>query len=246
MITYILRRCLYAIPIIIGVNLITFVLFFFVNSPDDIARKTLGEKNTTQDDIDTWKRDHSYHLPLLFNNGWSRINLRRLVDGNAILKSKPVQPGMYRFVLTNHAISPLEINLELDCPPGSKLSETQEREFKEEKIGTGQSNPDHSKIGQERMTKRISLAPGKKATLHLKISEYGSVSLKASQLTESQNLEMPKGSKRKDVASIEFMLFENLSNLQKVTETIFFKKAISLFVFDFGKSDRNNYWLSNP
>ena len=35
---YIIRRVLYAIPIIIGVNIITFALFFMVNTPDDMAR----------------------------------------------------------------------------------------------------------------------------------------------------------------------------------------------------------------
>ena len=39
---YILKRILYAIPILIGVNLITFMLFFMVNSPDDMARAQLG------------------------------------------------------------------------------------------------------------------------------------------------------------------------------------------------------------
>ncbi|MDH5570990.1 MAG: ABC transporter permease, partial [Gammaproteobacteria bacterium] len=33
MFAYILRRILYAIPILIGVNLLTFSLFFVVNSP---------------------------------------------------------------------------------------------------------------------------------------------------------------------------------------------------------------------
>ena len=44
---YLVRRILYAIPILIGVNLITFVLFFFVNSPDDMARMQLGQKRVT-------------------------------------------------------------------------------------------------------------------------------------------------------------------------------------------------------
>ena len=35
MFAYIVRRVLYAIPILIGVNLLTFTLFFVVNSPDD-------------------------------------------------------------------------------------------------------------------------------------------------------------------------------------------------------------------
>ena len=35
---YILRRFLYAIPILLTVNVLTFILFFVVNSPDDMAR----------------------------------------------------------------------------------------------------------------------------------------------------------------------------------------------------------------
>ncbi|MEA3639876.1 MAG: ABC transporter permease [Lamprobacter sp.] len=64
---YILRRLLYAIPILVGVNLITFVLFFVVNSPDDMARMQLGDKRVTQEAIDTWKAEHGYDKPLLFN-----------------------------------------------------------------------------------------------------------------------------------------------------------------------------------
>ena len=67
MLNYIIRRTLYALPILIGVNLITFVLFFVVNSPNDMARMILGEKNITQEDVDRWKRDRGYHLPLFLN-----------------------------------------------------------------------------------------------------------------------------------------------------------------------------------
>lgn len=67
MLTYIIRRILYAIPIIIGVNLLTAVLFFYVNTPDDMARKILGEKNVTTAQVDNWKRDHGYNLPVFFN-----------------------------------------------------------------------------------------------------------------------------------------------------------------------------------
>ena len=44
MLSYIIRRLLYAIPILIGVNIITFSLFFMVNTPNDMARMHLGEK----------------------------------------------------------------------------------------------------------------------------------------------------------------------------------------------------------
>lgn len=67
MLAYIIRRILYAIPILIGVNIIVFVLFFVVNSPDSMARSILGEKNITQEDVDNWKRKNGYHLPLFFN-----------------------------------------------------------------------------------------------------------------------------------------------------------------------------------
>jgi peptide/nickel transport system permease protein len=64
---YIVRRLIYAIPILIGVNLITFVLFFVVNAPDDMARMHLGEKRVTEEAIQTWKQEHGYDRPLLYN-----------------------------------------------------------------------------------------------------------------------------------------------------------------------------------
>ncbi len=67
MIAYIIRRLLYAIPILVGVNLITFVLFFFVNGPDDMARIHLGVKRVTPEAIMQWKEAHGYDKPLLYN-----------------------------------------------------------------------------------------------------------------------------------------------------------------------------------
>ncbi|MBI3778854.1 MAG: ABC transporter permease [Gammaproteobacteria bacterium] len=67
MIAYIIRRLLYAIPILIGVNLLTFALFFFVNSPDDMARVHLGGKRVTPEAIEKWKEDRGYNKPLLYN-----------------------------------------------------------------------------------------------------------------------------------------------------------------------------------
>ena len=64
---YILRRLLYAVPILIGVNLLTFVLFFVLNSPDQMARMQLGEKRVTPAAITAWKQEHGYDRPLLFN-----------------------------------------------------------------------------------------------------------------------------------------------------------------------------------
>ena len=67
MLAYIIRRVLYAIPILIGVNLITFALFFVVNTPDDMARMQLGAKRVTPEAIEKWKEERGYDKPLFFN-----------------------------------------------------------------------------------------------------------------------------------------------------------------------------------
>ncbi|RDH87541.1 MAG: peptide ABC transporter permease [endosymbiont of Escarpia spicata] len=67
MMAYIVRRMLYAIPILIGVNIITFLLFFVVNSPDDMARMNLGMKRVTPAAIEEWKAERGYDLPMLYN-----------------------------------------------------------------------------------------------------------------------------------------------------------------------------------
>jgi peptide/nickel transport system permease protein len=65
---YIVRRVLYAIPILIGINLITFALFFLVNTPDDMARMQLGQKRVTPEAIEKWKAERGYDKPLLWNS----------------------------------------------------------------------------------------------------------------------------------------------------------------------------------
>ncbi|OGT27030.1 MAG: peptide ABC transporter permease [Gammaproteobacteria bacterium RIFCSPLOWO2_02_FULL_42_14] len=67
MFAYLVRRIVYAIPILIGVNLITFVLFFMVNSPDDMARMQLGQKHVTPEAIHQWKMERGYDKPLFYN-----------------------------------------------------------------------------------------------------------------------------------------------------------------------------------
>lgn len=67
MIQYILRRCLYALPLLMGVNILTFILFFVVNSPEDMARMQLGQKHVTEQAVQNWKHQHGYDLPLLWN-----------------------------------------------------------------------------------------------------------------------------------------------------------------------------------
>jgi peptide/nickel transport system permease protein len=71
MFAYIIRRIAYAIPILIGINLLTFALFFVVNTPDDMARMHLGMKRVTPEAIEKWKAEHGYDKPVLVNSAAS-------------------------------------------------------------------------------------------------------------------------------------------------------------------------------
>ncbi|MDS1142175.1 ABC transporter permease [Pusillimonas sp. SM2304] len=71
MIRYIVRRLCYGVLILIGVNLLTFVLFFAVNTPDDMARLSIGGQRVSQSAIDRWKTERGYDKPLFFNTGAS-------------------------------------------------------------------------------------------------------------------------------------------------------------------------------
>lgn len=93
MLAYIVRRLLYAIPILIGVNLLTFTLFFVVNSPDDMARMHLGVKRVTPEAIEKWKAERGYDKPLLFNG--AQEGLQRLTD--TIFFTKSVSLFAFRF-----------------------------------------------------------------------------------------------------------------------------------------------------
>ena len=65
---YIIRRLIYGVFVLIGVNVLTFALFFFVNSPDDMARAQLGAKRVTPEAVEKWKLERGYHKPLFLND----------------------------------------------------------------------------------------------------------------------------------------------------------------------------------
>jgi peptide/nickel transport system permease protein len=67
MINYIIRRSFYGVLVLLGVNLLTFMLFFTVNTPDDMARLNIGGKRVTQEQILKWKVERGYDKPLYWN-----------------------------------------------------------------------------------------------------------------------------------------------------------------------------------
>ncbi len=71
---YLVKRILYAIPILIGVNVITFALFFMVNTPDNMARMHMGGKRVSAHAIQRWKVERGYDKPLFYNKAESGIS----------------------------------------------------------------------------------------------------------------------------------------------------------------------------
>ena len=67
MTSYIVRRLLYGVLVLIGVNLLTFVLFFAVNTPDDMARMAIGGQRVSPEAVEKWKAERGYDKPLFFN-----------------------------------------------------------------------------------------------------------------------------------------------------------------------------------
>jgi len=65
--SYLVRRVLYGVLVLLGVNLATFVLFFTINTPDDMARLNIGGKRVNQEIIEKWKAERGYDKPLYLN-----------------------------------------------------------------------------------------------------------------------------------------------------------------------------------
>jgi peptide/nickel transport system permease protein len=68
MLAYLVRRLAWGGVTVLGVLLFLFVLFFLLATPDDIARKALGEK-APQAALDQWKANHGYDKPRIWNPG---------------------------------------------------------------------------------------------------------------------------------------------------------------------------------
>lgn len=66
MFAYLIRRLFFFVPIVFGVMLLTFVLFFVVQSPEATARRVLGQKATPKS-VENWLHNRGYDKPLLIN-----------------------------------------------------------------------------------------------------------------------------------------------------------------------------------
>lgn len=60
MLWYVFRRILYGIPILVGVTLFTFFLFYLSSSPQQMARRNLSAHNPSKAQIQAWIHQHGY------------------------------------------------------------------------------------------------------------------------------------------------------------------------------------------
>lgn len=97
MAVYLFQRILYAIPILIGVNLITFLLFFTINTPDDMARMHLGVKHVSQESIEAWKKTYGYDRPLFFDA--HAAGIKKITD--TLYFNKSLELFLFRFGSSN-------------------------------------------------------------------------------------------------------------------------------------------------
>ena len=90
MLTYIIQRILYTIPVVILVSFVTFVLFFMVVPPEIMARRHLSAKAPTREDIQNWLEKHGYDKPLFLNFARGRDGKRHLFDSQFVRHMRSV------------------------------------------------------------------------------------------------------------------------------------------------------------
>lgn len=83
MLYYIIRRVLYAIPILATVSFLTIMLFYGVFPPERIARNNLSAKNPTQKQMKEWLNQHGYDKPKLQQITEQTVNMFTLRFGKS-------------------------------------------------------------------------------------------------------------------------------------------------------------------
>ena len=208
MTAYVIRRILSAVPIVIGVNLITFALFFFVNTPDDMARAHLGAKRVTEEQISHWKRERGYQFPYFYNDGWSETEVRQVSGGDVSVRLPAQRAGEYR------------LRIAVPSPDRGTL---------EVEIATDETARLLLPGGPEQDRVRIDLADRTHEAIFFRLEPteetYHSLALSF------------RPSKGAPLAIVRLCFKEALSFTERFTETIFWKKSVRLLFFRFGTSD---------
>jgi peptide/nickel transport system permease protein len=212
MTAYIIRRSLYAIPILLGVNVLVFMLFFFVNSPDDMARAHLGQKRVTEEQIERWKREHSLDLPYFYNAGWYRIGSlpAKAVDNQATFST----PGAGTYVLL------------VQAPVAKKAAQ-------QRTVRVQSSQPERLVLPAAFSAEGVLVLPADAPTrrFYLRITP-AAPTLPAPSLQVTFHVDAPSVTHR---VLLEYQ--QPLPWLARVTQTIFFQRSLKMLAFQYGKSD---------
>lgn len=213
MIAYIIRRCLYAVPILVGVNILVFLLFFFVNSPDDMARAHLGQKRVTPEQIDQWKREHSLDLPYFYNAGWRRI-------GSLVAKT---QENTAEFATAGAG----QYVLHVEAPPALKTAVNQT-------IRIHSDQPHRLVLPADfEATGKLALAGTTGPHRFLfQITAPQSADQPSPKLTVFLGVEAPAPTHR---VLLEYQ--GEISFVARFTQTVFFQRSLQMLFFQYGKSD---------
>lgn len=211
MTVYIIRRMLYAIPIVLGVNILTFFLFFFVNTPDDMARVHLGVKRVTEEQIARWKREHDYHLPYFYNTGWTEVAVRQVSGdaGGLTLPSQTAGDYLVRVEVSGAAEGTLKLAVATDSTASLRLpavfdtANTLQLDLNRTTFEELPFHLEQSADEQQYHTIRLALTPSADAPLTI----------------------------------VRVFHHETLSFFNRFTETIFWKRSIRFLAFQFGTSD---------
>jgi peptide/nickel transport system permease protein len=211
MITYIIRRMLYAIPVLIGVNVLVFLLFFFVNSPDNMARAHLGQKRVTPDQIDAWKRERLLHLPYFYNAGWRRIGSLTAAERENTAEFPSLGEGTYALVI--------------EAPPA-------QRALPARTLRLRSSQPERLLLPADFDAQGAVSLPPETPTRRILLRLAPGVSSEPPVLRITFALDAPAPMHR---VLLEYQ--EPLPLLARFTQTIFFQRSLKMLVFQYGTSD---------
>jgi peptide/nickel transport system permease protein len=213
MIAYIVRRSLYAVPILLGVNVIVFLLFFFVNSPDDMARTHLGQKRVTPEQIDQWKREHSLDLPYFYNTGWRWIGSLVATKTENTAEFLTAGEGNYALLIEapggQKTVPPRTVQIQCSQPERLLLP-------------AGFDAPGTLSLPATATTQRFAF----------RIAPAQTVEQPPPTVSLTLTVESPAPTHR---AVLEYQ--GPISFLSRFTETVFFQRSLRMLFFQYGKSD---------
>ncbi|NDH08640.1 MAG: ABC transporter permease [Gammaproteobacteria bacterium] len=115
MLKMLLKRLMWLLVVLFSVQMLTFVLFFGINTPDDIARAHLGSKYISDLEIQRWKKEHAYDLPVFVD-----VNKK----GFAAFRDTLLMKQMYQILSFNlgYSLAGKSISSEIKLRVGPSLA----------------------------------------------------------------------------------------------------------------------------